>query len=346
MALQTQPTAGIGVNPWGAVANSPFQASPAQQMSPNGFAPQPTGFPSNGPFPAKHGRSSAAAAATSGSAAPNELYRYPWFWRLCSAAQASKRAHSRRYLRILWHPSRREPRLSKAGCSRDNKPRTPSGSPCLCRSQLARHYNVHLPPSRPIPSLAPSPQESQTFNAPALNNTSPFQSSAPQLPQPQPQQQPAPLMPMPTGTNPFSKTFAPSQPQTQQRPVTASALISQPTGSTNPFRQGAFVNHGTGMGWQHNQQPIGGASTSSRRYRSSRDRRNRLPGNNVIRLPIPDRVPSRSAFRPKSYYGSKLFVPVRHVHILAASSFLMTVVGSLASSQRGVYEATLLEAFC
>lgn len=35
-------------------------------------------------------------------------------------------------------------------------------------------------------------------------------------------------------------------------------LLPQPTGVTNPFRQGAFVNHATGMGWQHNQQPIGG----------------------------------------------------------------------------------------
>ncbi|GJD02631.1 ANTH domain-containing protein [Colletotrichum higginsianum] len=58
-----------------------------------------------------------------------------------------------------------------------------------------------------------------------------------------------------TGTNPFAKNFTGQQ----QRPATSSgALAPQPTGTTNPFRQGAFVNHQTGMGWQNNQQPIGG----------------------------------------------------------------------------------------
>lgn len=43
--------------------------------------------------------------------------------------------------------------------------------------------------------------------------------------------------------------------QQQQQP---GALAPQPTGVTNPFRQGDFVNHATGLGWQHNQAPIGG----------------------------------------------------------------------------------------
>lgn len=75
---------------------------------------------------------------------------------------------------------------------------------------------------------------------------SPFQSPSPQGPS---------LQSMPTGTNPFARTSAVGVP----RPATSSgALAPQPTGSTNPFRQGAFVNHSTGMGWQHNQQPVGG----------------------------------------------------------------------------------------
>lgn len=78
----------------------------------------------------------------------------------------------------------------------------------------------------------------------------------------QPQQQPpaaAPLQPSPTGTNPFARSTGVSPTLEQQRPQTAgAALVPQPTGSTNPFRQGAFVNHNTGMGWQHNQAPIGG----------------------------------------------------------------------------------------
>jgi hypothetical protein len=105
------------------------------------------------------------------------------------------------------------------------------------------------------PFARSSPQAAQPFGAPTSN--SPFQSQAPQ----QAAATPAPMQPLQTGTNPFAKNFGvaqPAQPTQQQRPVTAGGILSQPTGSTNPFRQGAFVNHTTGMGWQHNQQPIGG----------------------------------------------------------------------------------------
>ncbi|KFH44411.1 Clathrin coat assembly protein-like protein [Hapsidospora chrysogenum ATCC 11550] len=92
-----------------------------------------------------------------------------------------------------------------------------------------------------------SPQSQSPYNS---GSNSPFQS----LPQQQP---PAPLQATPTGTNPFARNRSP--PSDQQRPNTAGgALAPQPTGSTNPFRQSAFVNHNTGQGWQHNQQPIGG----------------------------------------------------------------------------------------
>lgn len=101
-----------------------------------------------------------------------------------------------------------------------------------------------------------SPSAVTPFSNPS--SSSPFQSPPPNQPQPQPQ---APLQPAATGTNPFARNFG--QPQTQpqsqpQRPQTSGGLMPQPTGSTNPFRQGAFVNHQTGMGWQHGQQPIGG----------------------------------------------------------------------------------------
>ncbi|KAL3421382.1 ANTH domain-containing protein [Phlyctema vagabunda] len=65
----------------------------------------------------------------------------------------------------------------------------------------------------------------------------------------------APLRPMATGTNPFAKNLAMNS---AQRPQTAGGLLAQPTGNTNPFRQSQFVNTATGIGWQHNQQPIGG----------------------------------------------------------------------------------------
>ncbi|KAK1993363.1 ANTH domain-containing protein [Colletotrichum falcatum] len=110
------------------------------------------------------------------------------------------------------------------------------------------------------PFARSSPQAQQPF-APAPND-SPFQSQPQQQQQQQQQsmQLPpiAPLQPMMTGTNPFAKNFTGSQ-SLQQRPATSSgALAPQPTGTTNPFRQAAFVNHQTGMGWQNNQRPLGG----------------------------------------------------------------------------------------
>ena len=53
------------------------------------------------------------------------------------------------------------------------------------------------------------------------------------------------LQPQRTGTNPFAK----NRPTTPGAPVNANV-----TGSTNPFRQSAFVNQQTGQGWQHSNQ--------------------------------------------------------------------------------------------
>ncbi|KAI0548351.1 ANTH-domain-containing protein [Xylaria curta] len=101
------------------------------------------------------------------------------------------------------------------------------------------------------PFARSSPQAAPPFASP--QSTSPFQS-------PPPGQPPASLQPAPTGTNPFAKNFPPAvnPAQQQQRPLTSGGIAPQATGATNPFRQGAFVNHQTGMGWQHNQMPIGG----------------------------------------------------------------------------------------
>ncbi|KAM0284242.1 hypothetical protein ACHAQH_002031 [Verticillium albo-atrum] len=110
-----------------------------------------------------------------------------------------------------------------------------------------------------------------TPNSPPVNgglqrqSTNPFARSSPQAQQPfspagsTPQQTaspPAPLQPMATGTNPFAKNFGGStQPQ---RPATSAGPLAPQQTGTNPFRQGAFVNHQTGMGWQHSQQQMGG----------------------------------------------------------------------------------------
>jgi hypothetical protein len=125
------------------------------------------------------------------------------------------------------------------------------------------------PPATANPALnrqSTNPFARAQSQSPPAFGAQPFQQPQ-QPPQPQQPQQlqqptggaPAPLMPAQTGTNPFARNTMASPPVDQQRPQTAGAgLVPQPTGSTNPFRQGAFVNHTTGMGWQHNQAPIGG----------------------------------------------------------------------------------------
>jgi hypothetical protein len=75
--------------------------------------------------------------------------------------------------------------------------------------------------------------------------------------QQQGQQQPLqPLQPAPTGTNPFAR-----QPSPQSATSPQGGLSVNATGSTNPFRQSAFVNQQTGQGWQSDAQgTLGGMS--------------------------------------------------------------------------------------
>ncbi|KAG5999265.1 hypothetical protein E4U54_001967 [Claviceps lovelessii] len=101
---------------------------------------------------------------------------------------------------------------------------------------------------------------SSPVSAPHLNrqSTNPFARSPPQ--NSSTFKPTTTLQVQPTGTNPFAKNAVQQQPvQTdQQQQQNPASLVPQPTGSTNPFRQSAFVNHNTGMGWQHNQGTIGG----------------------------------------------------------------------------------------
>jgi hypothetical protein len=104
----------------------------------------------------------------------------------------------------------------------------------------------------------PAMQSQQTGNPFSRSNIS---ASIPEEPMPQqqqprqglspfpavqPQYQTQPLQPQQTGTNPFAKNQPPPQQPT--------SLTVQPTGSTNPFRQSAFVNQQTGAGWQNSPQ--------------------------------------------------------------------------------------------
>ena len=93
------------------------------------------------------------------------------------------------------------------------------------------------------------PENPTPYSTPTVMDTFPAQ-------QPPLQQQAPSTLPQRTGTNPFARTASPSQAQTQgPAPL---AINTQVTGSTNPFRQSAFVNQQTGQGWQSSQGAIRG----------------------------------------------------------------------------------------
>lgn len=101
-----------------------------------------------------------------------------------------------------------------------------------------------------LQQMSQSPTNASPFAAPQ-GQSSPF---APMQQQQPPQLQP--LQPAPTGTNPFAR-----QPSPQNAPSPQGGLTVHATGSTNPFRQSAFVNQQTGQGWQTGGQgTLGGMS--------------------------------------------------------------------------------------
>ncbi|OAL56924.1 ENTH domain-containing protein [Pyrenochaeta sp. DS3sAY3a] len=121
----------------------------------------------------------------------------------------------------------------------------PTGASSLHRSAtnpFAKH-NTGFQPSQ-------SPTELSPYMSSPVQQ-SPF---APMQPQ---QQALGPLQPTPTGTNPFAR-----QPSPQGNASIQGGLTVHATGSTNPFRQSAFVNQQTGQGWQTTagQGTLGGMS--------------------------------------------------------------------------------------
>ena len=113
-------------------------------------------------------------------------------------------------------------------------------------------------PASPLNRQSTNPFAKNPFNNGQPTGQS-FGSNSPFSPQPNPlspnpaftQSSPPPaqaLAPQRTGTNPFAKMASPPPPQGP----TAQPLRPNPTGSTNPFRQSAFVNQETGQAWQQN----------------------------------------------------------------------------------------------
>ncbi|KNG82985.1 ENTH domain protein [Aspergillus nomiae NRRL 13137] len=96
---------------------------------------------------------------------------------------------------------------------------------------------------------SPKPSEHKPFCA-TLSTANPPQLNASAPPQQPPPQSTQPLQPQRTGTNPFARSSSVPPQQTQGlQPPAPAPLRPNPTGSTNPFRQSAFVNQQTGQGW-------------------------------------------------------------------------------------------------
>ncbi|KAL9090639.1 MAG: hypothetical protein Q9159_001886 [Coniocarpon cinnabarinum] len=106
--------------------------------------------------------------------------------------------------------------------------------------------------SNPFAQTIQQPVGSQGFQNFMSQSHLPFAQNSQQQSQPQ---APQPIMPQRTGTNPFARA-SPAQVDSPTHPPTA--LMPQPTGSTNPFRQSSFVNQQTGTGWQSQQGTMGG----------------------------------------------------------------------------------------
>ncbi|KAI1479354.1 ANTH-domain-containing protein [Daldinia eschscholtzii] len=253
-------------NPW--PSSTPFAVQPTGQLQDNGFVAQPTGFQANNtPFQQQN-----VGAFSQQQQVPNQIQ--PSFTGAGFGGYTPQSFSPGSLPPIPQNstPSFQPGTLSppmQTGLQPGQQITNPFRASMLMANPTGAPNNSFASPTSPQlqggglsrqntnPFARSSPQPTTPFSSPP--SSSPFQSQPPvQVPA-------APIQTTATGTNPFARNFGQpqmqpqSQPQGQpQRPQTSAGLMPQPTGSTNPFRQGAFVNHQTGMGWQHGQQPIGG----------------------------------------------------------------------------------------
>ncbi|KAI0895446.1 ANTH-domain-containing protein [Annulohypoxylon nitens] len=255
-------------NPW--PSSDGFAVQQPGQLQANGFVPQPTGFqPNNSPFQQQN-----VGAFSQQQQVPNQMqpnFTGAGFGGFTPQPQPSFTPNNLAPIpqdsTTPFQPVTLSPPM-QTGLQPGQQITNPFRASMMMANPTGMQNNSFGAPTNPQtqatsltrqntnPFARSSPQAATPFQNPP--STSPFQSQPPQAPAP------APLLSATTGTNPFARNFSQTQniPQLQQaqpqRPQTSSGLMPQPTGSTNPFRQGAFVNHQTGMGWQHGQQPLGG----------------------------------------------------------------------------------------
>lgn len=244
LGAQPAPAPQVGASPWG---NAGFQAQPTGQFQ-NGFAPQQTGFQGTNPF-----QQQMTGAFPQQQQVPQQQQLQPAFTGAGFGGYTSQGGFQNS-LAPIPQDSVASFQTGTASMPNLQAPQQQTTNPFRASMMMTGQptgMSTQSTPTNP-PSLQPQHTSTNPFaRAPSQSNPPPFQPSPPQV---------GPLQPMATGTNPFAKGFGAAQPQ---RPATSGgALAPQPTGMTNPFRQSQFVNHNTGMGWQHNQQPIGGGLDS------------------------------------------------------------------------------------
>jgi hypothetical protein len=142
-------------------------------------------------------------------------------------------------------------------------PTRPSTNP-FARSAVAQPPSQQQPsnaftdnnvasPVSPASPFTSAPPQSQPSEFPTTSSI--FSSAPPSTAAATSQVSPvSPLQPQRTGTNPFARNRSPPTTSSPFPPAASSPLVANPTGSTNPFRQSAFVNQQTGTGWQHSVQ--------------------------------------------------------------------------------------------
>ncbi|OTB01292.1 hypothetical protein M426DRAFT_64357 [Hypoxylon sp. CI-4A] len=278
MAVQPNPQAQLGQinqpmptgNPWPSAGG--FGVQQTGQLQNNGFVPQPTGFqPNNSPFQQQN--VGAFAQQQQVPQVPNQVQ--PNFTGAGFGGYTAQPSFTGSSLPSIPQDSAASfqtgtlsPPMQtgmQTGLQPGQQITNPFRASMMMANPTGLSTNTFPGPTSPQgqtgglqrqntnPFARSSPQTVAPFSNPS--GSSPFQSPPPNPPQ-------APILPAATGTNPFARNFGQPQnqpqAQVQQRPQTSSGLMPQPTGSTNPFRQGAFVNHQTGMGWQQGQQPLGG----------------------------------------------------------------------------------------
>lgn len=240
--LGSQPAAApgqIGTSLWG--ASNGFQPQPTGFQ--NGFAPQQTGFQTTNPFQQSMGGFQQQQQPPQQQQQLQPTYTGAGFGGFTTQAGFQNS--------LAPIPQESAVSAFQTGASMPNvqAPQQTTNPFRLSMMMTGQQTGVatHSAPTSP-PTIPPQHTSTNPFarSSPAATNPSPFQAPPPA----------APIQAMATGTNPFAKNFG--GPAPQSRPATSAGLAPQPTGTTNPFRQSQFVNHNTGMGWQNNQQPIGG----------------------------------------------------------------------------------------